>query len=618
MPLIKEFSTLAEMFLAVTDHFKGSSRAAFSRKVDEKYVATTHAELRIQVEAFALALRSLGIASGDRIGIMSENRLEFVVTDLACVCSGIIGVSVFTILTPKQVEYIFNNAEVKAIVCSNRMQLGKIVKVAANIPSLTHLVSLDDGAIEQYRGATSVPILSYDALIASGRSIAKAAPGELVLMASNVTPDDVATLIYTSGTTGNPKGVMLTHGNFTANISGASRRIPIGPDDLILSYLPLCHSFERTAGYYTCFACGASIAFAESLETVAANLLEVRPTIMTSVPRGFERIKARAERKFEAEPESKRKLIRWALATGVKRFRRENTGKPVGLILAMKNMVADKLVFTKIRQATGGRIRFFVSGGSALTRDVGEFFFGIGLRVVEGYGLTETSPVISANPLDKPKLGTVGMPLDNVEVRIAADGEILTRGPHVMKGYFRNPDETAEIIDADGWLHTGDIGVFDDDGYLRITDRKKNIIVSSGGKNIAPGPIEDLISSSRLIDQVMLVGENRPYMTALIVPDFENAREIVSQAGGTLADISTTAGREVLVDGELLAMAIESDLKDLQRDLSAFERVRRFKLIADPFSVENGQLTPTLKVKRKVVEEHYRAAIDELYEGSDE
>jgi long-chain acyl-CoA synthetase len=618
MPLISEFSTLAEMFLGVADHFKGATRDAFSRKVDGKYVGTTHDELREQVEAFAIAMRSLGLQREDRVGIMSENRLEFVIADLACVCSGVVDVSVFTILTPKQVEYIFNNAEVKAVICSNRLQLGKLVKVAAEIPTLQHIICFQDDAIDQYTTSTALPILSFRSLVESGRAMARSAPGELARMAATVRPDDLATLIYTSGTTGNPKGVMLTHGNFAANISGASRRLPIGPDDLILSYLPLCHSFERTAGYYTCFACGASIAFAESLETVSVNLLEVRPTIMTSVPRGFERIKTRVERKTEAEPPSKQKLIRWALGVGVERFRRESEGRRSGPVLAAKYLTADRLVFTKIRQATGGRIRFFVSGGAALSRDVGEFFFGIGMRIIEGYGMTESSPVIAANPLDRPKLGTVGLPLDNVEVTIANDGEILTRGPHVMAGYYRDPGSTAEAIDSDGWLHTGDIGVFDGDGYLRITDRKKHIIVSAGGKNIAPGPIEDLLTRSRLVDQVMLIGENRTYMTALVVPDFENAKEMLTQAGETVGDIAQLETRRALVDGVTLTMAIEADLKDLQRDLSAFERVRRFKLLAEPFTVENGLMTPTLKVKRKAVSDLYAAEIEKMYEGAEE
>jgi long-chain acyl-CoA synthetase len=618
MPLIREFSTLAEMFLTVTDHFAGESRAAFSRKIGGSYVGTTHDELRSQVEAFALALRSLGLRRGDRVGIMSENRLEFVVSDLACVCSGIVDVSVFTILTPRQVEYIFGNAEVRAVICSNRLQLGKLVKIAGEIPSLEHIICFQDDAIEQYRSATSLPILSFPELVESGRAMARTAPGELERMSKEVGPDDLATLIYTSGTTGNPKGVMLTHGNFAANISGSSRRLPIGPGDLILSYLPLCHSFERTAGYYTCFACGASIAFAESLETVSTNLLEVRPTIMTSVPRGFERIKGRVERKTEAEPPSKQKLVRWALGVGVERFRRASAGRSIGPLLAAKYLAADRLVFSKIRQATGGRIRFFVSGGAALSRDVGEFFFGIGMRIIEGYGMTESSPVIAANPLDRPKLGTVGLPLDNVEVRIADDGEILTRGPHVMMGYYRDPGSTAEAIDADGWLHTGDIGVFDEDGYLRITDRKKHIIVSAGGKNVAPGPIEDLLTRSRLVDQAMLVGENRPYMTALIVPDFEAARDALTQAGERVGDVGDAATRQALIDGVTLTMAIEADLKDLQRDLSAFERVRRFTLLAEPFTVENGMMTPTLKVKRRAVSERYAELIDRMYEGAEE
>lgn len=614
MPLIRDFTTLAEMFLGVSDHFRGARNAAFSRKVDGSYVPTTHDELREQVEAFAHALRSLGIGHGDRVGVMSENRLEFIISDLAFVCTGVVGVSVFTILTPKQVEYIFNNAEVKAVLCSNRMQLAKLVKVAADIPSLEHIICFQEDAIEQYRAGTTVPIHSFAAMVETGRAMAAAAPGELERMAATVRPDDVATLIYTSGTTGNPKGVMLMHSNFAANMAGAARRIPITPDDVVLSYLPLCHSFERTTGYYTCFACGASIAFAESLETVSTNLLEVRPTIMTSVPRGFERIKGRVERKFEAEPESKRKLIAWAMRAGVEYFREQNAGRNPGPLLSAKRFIADRLVFTKVRQATGGRIRFFVSGGSALSREVGEFFFAIGMRVIEGYGLTETTPIISANSLEHPKLGTVGKPLDNVEVKIASDGEILTRGPHVMKGYYRDEAATANTIDEEGWLRTGDIGTFDEDGYLKITDRKKHIIVSSNGKNIAPGPIEDVLSRSSLIDQLVLIGDNRPFITAIIVPEFEAARELLTQAGETVGDITTPQGREALVESDTLSMAIDKDIKTLQRDLSAYERVRRFVLLSEAFSVENGLMTPTLKVKRKVAEQRYLAEIERLYE----
>jgi long-chain acyl-CoA synthetase len=428
-----------------------------------------------------------------------------------------------------------------------------------------------------------------------------------------VQPDDLATLIYTSGTTGNPKGVMLTHRNFTSNLEGAARAFPVNEDDVVLSYLPLSHSYERTAGYYTCFAAGATIAFADSIETVARDLAEVQPTLMTSVPILFSRIKGRIEKGVAAGPASKARMFRWALGVSLAYVRARMKGS-AGALLKAQHAAADKVVMSKLRERIGlTRMRFFVSGGGPLPADVAEFFFAIGVKIIEGYGLTETSPILSANPVDKPKIGSVGVPLFNVEIRIADDGEILARGPNIMRGYFNDPDATAETIDGNGWLHTGDIGRFDDDGYLRITDRKKNLFVSSGGKNIAPQPIENTIAESRLIDMVMLIGDARPYLTALIVPDYETIAEIAVAGGATVGDLTTPEGRAGLIDSDPVALAIDADLKRAQRDLAAYERVRRFELLSEPFTVENGMLTPTLKVKRRVVEERYRDLIESMY-----
>jgi long-chain acyl-CoA synthetase len=454
-------------------------------------------------------------------------------------------------------------------------------------------------------------------MIEAGRQLAKTVPGQLENLARAIHPDDLLTLIYTSGTTGNPKGVMLTHGNFVSNIKGAADRLPITIEDVVLSYLPLCHSYERTGGYYTCFACGATIAFADSIETVSENLTEVRPTLMTSVPLLFTRIKTRIERGVEKEPEKKQKAFAWGVKTGIERFRDQQSKGRVGLALKARYALADRLVLSKIRERTGGRLRFFVSGGGPLPIDVGEFFFGIGLTIIEGYGLTETSPIIAANPIEKPRLGTVGPPLVNVEVKIAEDGEILTRGPHVMKGYFKDEDATSETIDGEGWLHTGDIGVIDKEGYLRITDRKKHLFVNAGGKNIAPGPIENLLAESRLVDQVVLIGDRRLFNTALIVPDFNALQEIAAIQGIAVGDLKDEAAREALIDTEAVIVAIDGEIKRLQKDLSAYERVRRFELLAEPFTVENGMMTPTLKVKRKAVEERYRELIDAMYAGAE-
>lgn len=618
MPLISTFETVARMALDVMNAFKGTSRDAFRRKIDGKYVGVSYAELYRQVEAFALSLRSLGLSRGDSIGIMSENRLEWVVADLACAVTGIVDVPVFPILTPKQVEYIFNDARVKGVVCSNAMQLAKLMKVVDGVPTLQHIFVMNEDAIERTPNAREKGAVTFRRMIDGGELLANAVSGQLENLAAQVEPDDLMTLIYTSGTTGNPKGVMLTHRNFAANITGCSRVLEITPDDVVLSYLPLCHGYERTAGYYTCFACGAVIAFADSIETVSENLLEVRPTIMTSVPRLFERIKNRVEKGVASQPEKKQRIFRWAMRTGVEYWRARQEKRKVGPMLSAKNRLADKLVFSKVRARTGGRIRIFVSGGAALPKDVAEFFFALGLTIIEGYGLTETSPVISVNPIERPKIGTVGTSLFNVEVTIAGDGEILTRGEHVMKGYHNAPEDTAEMIDDDGWLHTGDIGAIDSDGYLKITDRKKHLFVSSGGKNIAPGPIEGLLLESHLIDQIMLIGDDRPYITALIVPDYEALKELASVQGVVVGNINDEEVRKRLVEIESIEIAVEAEIKRLQRDLSAFERVRRFELLPEPFTVENGLMTPTLKVKRKEVIVKYSTLIDGMYAGADE
>ncbi|MEO5931361.1 MAG: long-chain fatty acid--CoA ligase [Candidatus Kapaibacterium sp.] len=615
MPIVKDFSTIAGMFLGVTGTFRNTRKDAFRRKVNGKYIGISYGELYDQVEGMALSLRALGLSHGDRVGLMSENRLEWVVSDFACACSGFVDVPVFPILTPKQVEFIFNNAEVKAVICSNSLQLGKLLKVADAIPTLEHIIVMQEDAYYKDPKALEKGVVLYRRMIEEGRKLATAVPGQLEKLVKGISPEDLLTLIYTSGTTGNPKGVMLTHANFTANIVGASGAFPINDQDIVLSYLPLCHAYERTAGYYTCFASGATIAFADSIETVSENLLEVRPTIMTSVPRLFERIKNRVEKAMKLEPEKNQKIFRWAIATGIERVRAEQRKGRSGPILAAKNALADRLVFGKIRAKTGGNIRMFVSGGAALPNDIAEFFMAIGLKIIEGYGLTESSPIIAANPFERPKIGTVGKPLPNVEVRIAADGEIMTRGAHVMRGYYRDPLSTAEAIDPQGWLHTGDIGEIDRDGYLRITDRKKHLFISSGGKNIAPGPIESALSASRLIDQIMLIGDKRPFVTALIVPDFDALKEVAEMQGIPVGDLKDPAGRQAFVELEAVELAMEADIKRLQRDLSAFERVRRFEILAEPFTVENGMMTPTLKVKRKVVEEKYGALIEGMYEG---
>lgn len=613
MPLLGKFDTIAGMFRTVTSLYAENTKDAFQRKVNGSYVGVSYSQFAGDVESLALAFRSLGLSRGDRLGIMSENRLEWVLTDFACACTGITDVPIFPILTPDQIAWIFRDAEVRAVVCSNTFQLKKLLKVIDDIPTLNHIIVMQEEAFEEEPMAEEFGVRYFFDLMEEGRQLAQTVPGQLNELIDRVQPDDLLTLIYTSGTTGNPKGVMLTHRNLVANIVGATDAVLVDNTDIVLSYLPLCHAFERMAGYYTCFACGATIAFADSIETVSENLLEIRPTMMTSVPRLFERIKGRVEKGVLKKSKRDQKVFRWAINVGRQHFRVVEKKKKPGFLLKRKYALADKLVFSTIRERTGGRIRFFVSGGAALPRDVGEFFLGIGLKVIEGYGLTESSPVIAANRLEFAKLGTVGLPLPNVEVKIAEDGEILARGESIMQGYYNDPVATAEALDTDGWLHTGDIGEFDEDGYLRITDRKKHLFVSSGGKNIAPGPIEELVGSSALISQIMLVGDDKPYITGLIVPDFEYVKQTLSEQGIPTPDIRSVEGRQQLVESDVVQGLVDADIRRLQRELANYERVRRFELIPEEFSVDNGMMTPTLKIKRKEVLKTYNHLIEQMY-----
>lgn len=571
-------ATIPAMFLDVCRRYEGNAhKGAYAMKVDGQWKLTTHDELRDLVECFALGLLHHGIVPGERVGIVSENRIEWAIADFALAGIGAVDVPVFPTLTAKQIQYIYANCEASCVIVSNAFQAKKLLSVCDELPLLRTVIIMQPA--EGVQGA-----VTFDEVIAAGA--ASATPAERRLkyetMSERIKPDDLLTLIYTSGTTGNPKGVMLSHNNMTSNIRGALEVIPMNDSDSLLSYLPMCHAYERMSGYYLAFHVGATSYMAESMELVAENLTQVRPTFMTSVPRLFERIRTRVLAAVEKESPVKQKLFHWALRIG----RRWADGER-GLVLKAQHALADKLVLRKIRARTGGRLRFFVSGGAALSFELGKFFQSIGVRILEGYGLTETSPVIAVNRVDEEELGTVGPPLPNVEVRIAPDGEILARGPSVMVGYWRDDEATRATIDADGWLHTGDIGNINERGRLVITDRKKHLFISSGGKNIAPNPIEARILESRLIDQLMLIGDAREYCTALIVPD---------------ADAAATR------------QEIQIDIDRLQRDFAKHERIRKFTILSEPFTVENGMMTPTLKVKRKVVEERYKDVIDLMYE----
>jgi long-chain acyl-CoA synthetase len=402
---------------------------------------------------------------------------------------------------------------------------------------------------------------------------------------------------------------MLTHDNLVSNIIAAAQVIDFGTQDLLLSFLPLSHSFERMAGYYTALSCGATIAYAESVETVRDNMLEVRPTIVTTVPRLFERIYSRVMKQVDSGPPLRQKIFHWAVKVGRAHATAVRTGKSASPILTLQHAIADRLVFGKLREKTGGRMRFFVSGGAALSREFGEFFEAAGLTIIEGYGLTESSPVIAANRLHHYKWGSVGPAIPGVEIRIAQDGEILARGPNIMKGYWNNPEATKEVLDSEGWLHTGDIGHLDAEGFLCITDRKKHLFVSSGGKNIAPQPIENLFLASKYIEQFMLIGDRRMFLTALIVPDFDALKDYADSNNIPYANNVELTRHPAVND------LIEGNIAQIQKDLANFERVRKFTLLDRQFTIEDGELTPTQKVRRKAIEERYKQIIESMYEG---
>jgi long-chain acyl-CoA synthetase len=420
-----------------------------------------------------------------------------------------------------------------------------------------------------------------------------------------VKENDLCTIIYTSGTTGEPKGVMLTHKNILSNVSSALDNYPIDDKDIFLSFLPLCHIFERMGGYYSGFSAGSQIYFAESIESVAQNMLEAHPTLMTSVPRLFERIYSKIIKNVESQPEKKQKIFYWAIEIGKEYAKAKKAGR-IPITLSIKHKLADKLVFTKLREKTGGKLRFFISGGAALSRHLGEFFEAVGLLIVEGYGLTESSPCITANRVDDYKFGTVGKALPGVEVKIASDGEILAKGPNIMPGYFKNKKETDEVL-HDGWLHTGDIGVFDAEGFLMITDRKKHLFKTSTGKYIAPTPIENLFLSSKYIDQFVLIGDRRMFLSALIVPDFEAIKEYADSHKIKYDNIEDLLSMKEITD------LFDKDMAQFQKKLANFERIRKFKLLSKPFSIESGEITPSMKVKRKFVEDEYAQLIEDMY-----
>lgn len=595
-----ERDTLAKIFCGAIDRFGHPD--AMRYKEGGAWKTLSHREVEERVANLAASLAASGVERGDRVAILSENRPEWAVVDYAAVGTGLVDVPVYPTLPANQILYILQNSGAKVVFVSTREQLAKIEEIRDQLSDVAQVIAFDDPG-----GVAGVERF-HDVLEGGRRAIQAGQVRPFRELAAEVQPDDVATLIYTSGTTGDPKGVMLTHFNLASNVAGVQQH---GLEDVIrkgdtaLSFLPLSHVFERMVDYLY-WDVGAGIAYAESVDKVADNLGEVRPHIAVSVPRLFDKIYTRVM----GATGVKRKLLLWAKGVGEQIADERLAGREPSGGLAFQGRIADRLVFSKLRARVGGRMRNFVSGGAPLSAEVAKFFYAAGLPVYEGYGLTETSPVIAVNRPGGIRLGTVGQVIPGVEARIAANGEILTRGPHVMKGYWNNEEATKEVIDAEGWFHTGDIGELDADGFLRITDRLKNILVTAGGKNIAPQPVENLAAMSPYVAQVVMLGDRRAYPTLLVVPDFENLAAWAATQG-----IDTADRRRLTEDPRVQALLEQETLGRLQ-ELARYEQPKKISILADEFTIDDGTLTPSMKVKRKVVEERYRAEIEEMYAGT--
>jgi long-chain acyl-CoA synthetase len=589
--------TLSELFLKAASYNKPD---CLQSKVGGTYQPMSTAELVDRVRRLSKALLELGVKPGDRVALMSENGPHWPTVDFATLCIGAVLVPIYPTLLPDQAAYIANNCGAKVVFAETAAHLEGLLSHANELPEVRQFV-LIKGEVGDPRVTTLAALLEKGA----GYDVE-----DFERRAGAVRPEDLATFIYTSGTTGTPKGVMLTHENIASNVTAGLSVLNLDARYTVLSFLPLSHSFERTVDYCY-FLTGCSIAYAESVAAVAQNMQEVKPHVFVSVPRVYEKVYGRVQEGVAAGSPIKQTLFAWAVAKGRQalpyRLKRQ---KPPGL-LGLQLGLADKVVFSKIHERLGGRFEFAISGGAPLGRDLAEFFWAAGVPIYEGYGLSETSPVITVNSRDAVKLGSVGRPIPGVEVKIAADGEILARGPNIMKGYWKMEKETAEVIDADGWFHTGDIGEIDEEGFLRITDRKKELIINAYGKNVAPAPIENSLKSSRYIGQAVVIGDRRKFLSALLVPDFDALKGWAERNGlGTASPAELIAHPKVR---ELIGQEVET----VNSGLAGFEKIVAWELLPDEFTLETGELTPTQKVKRRVINQKYGDVIERLYTAAD-
>jgi long-chain acyl-CoA synthetase len=593
--------TLNQLFFDAVSKFNRPD--ALQVKTGGAYRPISHREVADRVRRAARGLSSLGVRRGDRVAILSENRPEWAIADFACLTAGLTDVPIYPTIPPDQIAYILKDSAAVAIFVSTKEQAEKIRGIRSQLPALKTVIGFDE-----IPGLTNMSLTELEKRGTPGEN------NESIAVyredALRIKPDDIATIIYTSGTTGEPKGVMLSHDNIFSNVAASRTKIPFEGEDTALSFLPLSHIFERMGGHYLMFATGTSIAYAESIDTVPVNLQEVRPTIVLSVPRLYEKMYARILETALTGGFLKRKIFFWARGVAERWANEKLAGREPGGMLARQYGLAQKLVFSKLKARTGGRLRYFVSGGAPLSPEINKFFYAAGLVILEGYGLTETSPVIAVNTPKDFRIGTVGKAIEGVEVKIASDGEILTRGPHVMKGYYNKPEATREAIEPDGWFHTGDIGELQD-GFLAITDRKKDIIVTAGGKNIAPQPLENKVKTNKYVAQAVMLGDKRKFPSMLVVPNFDQLEKWAMKHNIIWTD------RAQLLRMPTIQAKMEKEVNKELAGAAHFEVPKKIGLLEHDFTIERGELTPTQKVKRRAIDKRYKAMIDAMYEDAE-
>ena len=594
------YKTISEMFVGTTE--RCSEKKLFYYKKDNDWIGLNGKDILITVEDISFGLRSLGIVPNSNIAIISNNSPKWAMCDYGIICSTMSTVTIYPTLISKQVEFILKNSNSSLIFVENQEQLNKVISVMDNCNDLKYIVVLDESCSNE-----TDSVMNFSTFLDKGKDYSQDCDITFSEMVNSVKEDDILTIIYTSGTTGIPKGVVLTHKNLLSNVKGTLSVAEFTNNETFLSFLPLSHVLERMGGHYTPFSIGATIFYAENMETIADNMIESSPTIVVCVPRVFEKIHAKFMQGIKDAPKIRQNLFNWALGVGRKYSKLSVSKQKIGFWLSFKHNIANKLIYSKVKARFGGKIKFFVSGGAPLSKHLAEFFAAVDITILEGYGLTETSPVLTVNSPTNLKFGYVGKPLFNVEIKIANDGEILAKGPNIMTGYYRNEDATKEVFDEDGWFHTGDIGIIDEDGFLKITDRKKSLIVTSGGKNIAPAPIELKVATSSFVEQIHIIGDKRNFLSALIVPNYEALTTYLKSHNNDLKDPNA------LIDHPDVIELFTKEVDNAMADFSNYEKIKKFTLLTEPFSIEKGEMTPKMSIVKKVVEQNYSEQINKMY-----